>query len=135
VIYSCQTSSLFFCAIADGGTCLHGSVYHLLAADLRAPPSESLGPALTSAVEGQSPLVSPKLPTLLLFECVLAYMAPSASSRLLEWFKEYFSQTSGADGSDGVLGCVVYEMFGLTDQFGLVMINNLKVCHPHFSEV
>lgn len=49
----------------------------------------------------------------------MAYMTPDASSALLRWFVDYM----GA----GVLGCVVYEMFGLDDTFGKVMVNNLKV--------
>jgi [phosphatase 2A protein]-leucine-carboxy methyltransferase len=70
------------------------------------------------------PLLSPSLPTLLLFECVLVYMAPEASSALIQWFVDYFSN----DNQEGaVLGGIVYEMFGLNDPFGRVMLNNLKV--------
>lgn len=98
--------------------------YHLVPADLRAPPSEALGSVLTSTDLNQEPLLSPSLPTLIIFECVLAYMSTEASSKLLSWFVHYAS--SGA----GVLGCVIYEMFGLHDSFGKVMVNNLKVRAP-----
>jgi len=109
-------------SLAQGGTTLHSSRYHLLSADLRLPPSETLEHMLASTAEGQqAPLLDPSLPTLILFECVLAYMAPSSSSRLLEWFVNFSRR-----GSNGVLGCIVYEMFCLNDSFGRVMVNNLK---------
>ncbi|TFK80019.1 leucine carboxyl methyltransferase [Polyporus arcularius HHB13444] len=104
-------------SLANGGTALHSPVYHLLAADLRKPPAESLAPLLTSP---NDPLLSPSLPTLLLFECVLVYMSPEASQNILQWFTDYFA------GGSGVLGCIVYEMFALEDSFGKVMVNNLK---------
>lgn len=94
-------------------------MYHLLAADLRHTPAESLEPLLTASPE---PLLSPSLPTLLLFECVLVYMSPAASGAVLQWFTDYF-----ATADAGVLGCIVYEMFALEDPFGKVMVNNLKV--------
>jgi hypothetical protein len=111
---------------AHGGTSLHAAVYNLLSADLRVPPSKTLGPLLTSSGTSSShaePLLLPSLPTLLLFECVLVYMAPEASSSLIQWFVDYFS----ANNKGAVLGSIVYEMFGLNDPFGRVMLNNLKV--------
>ncbi|EJF57546.1 leucine carboxyl methyltransferase [Dichomitus squalens LYAD-421 SS1] len=104
-------------SLANGGAALHSPVYHLLAADLRTPPAESLVPLLTAEPQ---PLLSPSVPTLLLFECVLAYMSPAAGNALLRWFTDYFS----APGA--VLGCIVYEMFALEDPFGKVMVNNLR---------
>jgi [phosphatase 2A protein]-leucine-carboxy methyltransferase len=130
-------SGLFCCAIAshihvgqaNGGTSLHAPVYSLLPADLRLPPSETLASLLTSSSNNPSgpsspPLLSPSLPTLLLFECVLVYMSPEASSSLVQWFVDYFSS---GNQQDAVLGGIVYEMFGLGDSFGRVMLNNLKV--------
>jgi [phosphatase 2A protein]-leucine-carboxy methyltransferase len=67
-------------------------------------------------------MLSPTLPTLLLFECVLAYMEPATSNALIQWFVDYFAAAPG-----GLLGGVVYEMFKLNDAFGRVMLNNLKV--------
>ena len=106
--------------VEKGGTALHSQKYHLLPADLRLPPSEILEPMLFSPIDHS--ILDPSLPTLLLFECVLAYMSPSASSQLLNWFTEFVKKSP-----TGVLGCVVYEMFGLNDSFGRVMIDNLKV--------
>ena len=87
--------------------------------DLRTPPATSLASLLGS---GDEPLLSPALPTLLLFECVLAYMTPTASNALIQWFVDYFAAPGG-----GLLAGIVYEMFKLDDAFGRVMLNNLKV--------
>lgn len=95
--------------LGSGGTALHSPIYHLLPADLRQPPSETLAPLLS--------LLSPSLPTLLLFECVLVYMSPEASHALIQWF---------VDQCSGILGGIVYEMFGLQDSFGKVMHENLR---------
>lgn len=121
------------CDSAGGGTSLHAPVYNLLPADLRRPPSETLAPLLAAPSPEKTPgtpppdltpLLSSSLPTLLLFECVLVYMSPGASSALIQWFVDYFS---GDNANNGVLGSIVYEMFGLDDSFGRVMLNNLKV--------
>lgn len=123
-----RTRAPFF--VGGGGTTLRSPVYNLLPADLRTPPAVSLEPLLisagTSAAGGDGPLLSPELPTLLLFECVLAYMTPAASNALIQWFVDYFA-APGTGGSGGALGAVVYEMFKLNDPFGRVMLNNLKV--------
>jgi len=106
-------------SLAKGGTALHSQKYHLLPADLRRPPSEMLESMLFSPIDHS--ILDPSLPTLLLFECVLAYISPSTSSQLLDWFIKFIKKSP-----IGVLGCVVYEMFGLNDSFGRVMIDNLK---------
>lgn len=108
--------------VEHGGTTLHSTKYHLFPADLRVPPTESIAPLLTSPSQG-SPILSPDLPTLLLFECVLVYLSPEISETLTQWFVDYFASTS-------ILGATVYEMFGLNDSFGAVMVGNLKVPHP-----
>lgn len=105
--------------LENGGTTLHSSKYHLFPTDLRLPPAESIAPPLTSPSQG-SPILSPDLPTLLLFECVLVYLTPEVSQALIQWFADYFASTSA-------LGTIVYEMFGLNDPFGVVMVENLKV--------
>ncbi|KAF5380584.1 hypothetical protein D9615_004670 [Tricholomella constricta] len=107
--------------LGHGGMALHAPKYHVLPADLRLPPATTLSSLLATPDEtGGSPILSPLLPTLLLFECVLVYMDPSSSDDLLRWFVDYFS------AKDTPLGAVVYEMFGLEDAFGKVMVNNLK---------
>jgi hypothetical protein len=92
---------------------------------LKLLPLSSPPPRLLILSSSQpDPLLSPSLPTLLLFECVLVYMAPEASSSLIQWFVDYFSSDNQ---EHAVLGGIVYEMFGLNDSFGRVMLNNLKV--------
>lgn len=105
-------------------------MYNLLPVDLRTPPATSLAPLLTAAGGGKDDdglLLSPTLPTLLLFECVLAYMTPTTSNALIRWFVDYFAAAGAAAGP---LGGAVYEMFKLNDAFGRVMLNNLKVSCP-----
>ena len=109
----------------ENGTVI-SSVYNLLPFDLRIPPSEGLAPLLTSITT--TPLLSPALPTLLLFECVLVYMAPAASTSLIKWFVDYLDQPTA-------LGAVVYEMFGLDDAFGRMMLSNLKKVRLFFPKV
>ncbi|KAH9976148.1 S-adenosyl-L-methionine-dependent methyltransferase [Lactifluus volemus] len=115
-------------SVGGGGTTLRAPVYNLFPVDLRTPPATSLATLLGS---GDEPLLSPALPTLLLFECVLAYMNPTASNALIQWFVDYFSAPGG-----GLLGGIVYEMFKLNDAFGRVMLNNLKVTsHPDLASL
>ncbi len=57
-------------------------------------------------------------------------MTPEASAQLVQWFVDYFSyEDSTSSRAPRVLGGIVYEMFGLNDPFGRVMVNNLKVPH------
>ncbi|KAF7792750.1 hypothetical protein EIP86_003848 [Pleurotus ostreatoroseus] len=102
--------------LAEGGTALYASIYHLLPIDMRRPPIETLTPTL-------GPILSSSLPTLLIFECVLCYMSPEASAAIVQWFVDHLS----AAPEKPVLGGIVYEMFGLGDAFGQVMYENLKV--------
>lgn len=69
------------------------------------------------------PLLKTGMPTLVLCECVLAYVSPQASGGIFDWFTRAFSETVP-------IGAIVYEMFGLEDAFGKVMKNNLKVRTP-----
>ena len=44
-------------------------------------------------------------------------MSPSSSAAVIDWFNKHIS--------NAVLGGIVYEMIGLNDAFGRVMLNNL----------
>ncbi|KAG6813300.1 hypothetical protein H0H92_012455 [Tricholoma furcatifolium] len=99
--------------VANGGTALHAEKYHLLPCDLRLP-------VLGQLLAGDEQILSPSVPTLLLFECVLVYMEASCSEGILNWFVEYVSP------HQTLLGGIVYEMFNVEDAFGKVMVNNLK---------
>jgi hypothetical protein len=118
--------TLFSWHTDGGGTTLRTPVYNLFPVDLRTSPDVSLASLLSAGHNNDDgePTLSPTLPTLLLFECVLAYMNPTESNALIRWFVDYFS--TAAPG--GLLSGVVYEMFKLNDAFGRVMLNNLKVC-------
>ena len=124
----CITNRVHLCCQAQGGAALHGPKYHLIPVDLRLPPTGSLQHSLTQpALNGISrPIMTNSLPTLILFECVLVYMTPETSSALIEWFVDYFAKESTSDDSV-TLSSIIYEMFGLQDSFGKVMLNNLKV--------
>lgn len=84
------------------------SGYRLLAVDLN------------SVAELEAALASvgwdPQQPTLVLAECVLVYMVPSASAALLSLF--------GRRCARAVL--VAYEMVGPDDPFGRTMLDNLR---------
>ncbi|KAL9712059.1 carboxy methyl transferase for protein phosphatase 2A [Leucoagaricus gongylophorus] len=118
-----QVTETVSTTLGNGGAALHTPKYHLLAADLRSDPADTLQEILTKPFEtSASPILSTEYPTLLLFECVLAYMTVETSSRLLQWFINHFS--TGNDKATtpiGPLGCVIYEMFGLNDSFGKIL--------------
>lgn len=108
-----------------GGAQVNSAIYHLIPTDLRLEPEESFQNTLLSHLPDEKPILDTTLPTLLLCECVLAYVSPQASAAIFEWFSEKIAKSAP-------LGAIVYEMFGLEDSFGRVMKSNLKVClHLH----
>ncbi|GAA5901129.1 hypothetical protein JCM5296_006279 [Sporobolomyces johnsonii] len=104
--------------IEQGGLGLTSSLYAVLPGDLRDLPtlaSSLLSPPRSSSTA--TPILDPSLPTLLLLECVLVYLSPSATDGVLSWFASTFK-----DGST-----VSYDPFGLHDSFGQVMKRNLAM--------
>lgn len=56
------------------------------------------------------------LPTLVMAECVFVYMNPEKSSEIIKYFSDKFS----------ILGFLNYEQINIDDNFGRIMIQNLK---------
>ena len=54
-------------------------------------------------------------------------MTPDASSALIQAFVDYYDNAARTQAGHGVLGGIVYEMYGLEDAFGRVMKSNLMV--------
>lgn len=111
--------------VEQGGTALYSPSYVLLPADLRDfttfAPSLLQAATSSSSIGGHPPALSPHLPTLLLVECVLVYLPPTAVDNILLWFSSTFAPVGGLS--------IGYDPFGLHDSFGQVMIRNLAVSH------
>ena len=69
--------------VANKGTDIHGSNYHLVGGDLR--KFDELEPKLLTDCGLDS-----NLPTLILSECVLVYLPPEKTANLLSWFAAKF---------------------------------------------
>jgi len=87
---------------------ISSSDYALLGVDMRNLPT------LSSLLLSHKIDIS--LPTLFLSECVLIYMNPTDSSKLISWTSEVFSKTM----------FIIYEQIHPFDAFGEVMLNNLQ---------
>ncbi|CAG8490604.1 19164_t:CDS:2, partial [Racocetra persica] len=92
-----------------GGLELYASDYCLLSGDLR-DFVEDLVPRLESNGFDRS------LSTLFLSECVMIYMDPTNSNKIVEWIGENLNTTM----------FIVYEQILPNDAFGSVMLQNLK---------
>ncbi|CAG8463375.1 84_t:CDS:2 [Diversispora eburnea] len=96
--------------IGKGGTEIYASDYCLLAGDLR-KFVEVLVPRMESNGFDRS------LPTLFLSECVMIYMDPEDSNKIVEW--------AGANLISTMF--LVYEQILPNDAFGSTMLQNLKL--------
>lgn len=81
--------------------------YHLFGGDLR--DSETLLKSLADSV-------SEERPTLFLAECVLVYLSPQHSARLLQCVRDHFTLPIFLN----------YEPVNLSDRFGEIMLENLR---------
>ncbi|EGD82062.1 hypothetical protein PTSG_02743 [Salpingoeca rosetta] len=86
---------------------LQGDDYTAMSHDLRA---EDAAASIRAAV------TDPSLPTLIMTECVLVYMPPNDSHRLIAAMAEAFPTSIWLD----------YEPINATDSFGQMMVHNLK---------
>ena len=92
---------------------LDGPYYHIHAIDLR-----TMRPGNASNA-GSMRHVDTSLPTLLLSECCLIYLEPSAADAVVNCFTEQLFPSSTP------LGLVLYEPINPFDAFGKVMVSNL----------
>jgi [phosphatase 2A protein]-leucine-carboxy methyltransferase len=93
---------------------LHTPKYHIHALDLRTldkAHGKPIGP-------GKLGHIDPALPTLLISECCLTYLAPDTADAVVGHFLNVLSPATPA-------GLVVYEPINPFDSFGKVMVSNL----------
>ena len=92
---------------------LHGDNYHIHPIDLRTlhPSSETRPTGIRD--------IDPLLPTLLISECCLIYLDPSAADAAVNYFTKYLFPPSTP------LGIILYEPINPSDAFGKVMVSNL----------
>jgi len=95
--------------VANKGTDIHGSNYHLVAGDLR--KFDELEAKLLNECG-----LDLNLPTLILTECVLVYLPPEKTARILSWCSSQFKTSF----------TVNYEQVNLHTRFAQVMIDNLR---------
>jgi O-methyltransferase involved in polyketide biosynthesis len=62
--------------------------------------------------------LNPSAPTFILTECVLVYLKPFESLKILNFLRDHFQ---------GDLALLNYEMINPHDSFGKVMLENLEV--------
>jgi len=98
--------------LADENDAVHAGSYHIHAIDLR-----SLDPSRTPPKSFD--YIEKDLPTLIISECCLCYLAPAAADTVALYFTQYlFPPTTP-------LGLVLYEPINPNDPFGKVMVSNL----------
>ncbi|OJJ62838.1 hypothetical protein ASPSYDRAFT_86488 [Aspergillus sydowii CBS 593.65] len=114
--------------ISDGADELHSPAYHIHAVDLRTLAREVDANNNTSPAQGRShrlkELVDPSLPTLLLSECCLVYLAPDEATGVVRYFTHTLFPTSDEKKSEA-LALVIYEPIRPDDAFGRTMVANL----------
>jgi hypothetical protein len=87
---------------------IHSDNYHLVSVDLNNVDT------LTNALFKSN--INTSLPTLFLSECVLIYLDPHSSDKIIEWIGSTFKCVS----------MLTYEQINPFDNFGNVMVQNLK---------
>lgn len=101
--------------VSTDGTKLDGPNYHIHAVDLRTLyPAQPLQPP-PSLLNN----LDLSLPTLLISECCLIYLASDAADAVVNYFTTHIFPTSAP------LGLILYEPINPFDAFGKVMVSNL----------
>ena len=117
-----RSSALIACirtplAIFSDGLGLHSPNYHIHPLDLRT--LQNSVSSSSSPPPPEIPHIDPLLPTLLISECCLIYLAPAAADAVANYFtKHLFAPTTP-------LGIILYEPINPADAFGKVMVSNL----------
>jgi len=103
--------------VSSDGTALHSLNYHIHPFDLRTlhPP----GSSPSDLPPPEIPYIDPSLPTLLISECCLIYLAPAAADAVVNYFAKHLFAPSTP------LGVILYEPINPSDAFGKVMVSNL----------
>uniref|UniRef100_A0A8C1TD97 Leucine carboxyl methyltransferase 1 n=1 Tax=Cyprinus carpio TaxID=7962 RepID=A0A8C1TD97_CYPCA len=96
-----------YVSLTDGHS-LDSDRYCIIGADLRDLP--------TLEEKLKKFQINPELPTLFLSECVLVYMTPEQSSKLVHWVADAFPTAM----------FINYEQVNMNDRFGEIMIENLQ---------
>ncbi len=91
---------------------LHAGNYHVQPLDLRTLDSSSKCPEAFEYIEKD-------LPTLIISECCLVYLAPAVADRVALYFTQHLFPATTP------LGLVLYEPINPHDAFGKVMVSNL----------
>lgn len=112
------------------GDSLHLPNYHMHPIDLRTLTANSTNTtdsaitedhSIPDTIEGKINLsgIDPTLPTLLISECCLIYLAPTAADAVIDYFAaSLFPPTTP-------LGLIIYEPIHPDDAFGKTMVSNL----------
>lgn len=112
------------------GDSLHLPNYHIHPIDLRilaasststTDPSTNKDPGMSSTTKSKIDLpgIDPALPTLLISECCLIYLSPTAADAVIDYFAaSLFPPTTP-------LGLIIYEPIRPDDAFGKTMVSNL----------
>ncbi|KAI8318904.1 leucine carboxyl methyltransferase [Martensiomyces pterosporus] len=95
--------------VASGGSELHSQSYSLISGDLREFETQVVPKLMTHGFDAEEP-------TLFLSECVLIYLDPKYSDKILDWI-------TNAVPNAGIL---TYEQILPDDRFGRMMIENLR---------
>jgi [phosphatase 2A protein]-leucine-carboxy methyltransferase len=114
-VVTCQSKKILSDVIKEGGCTtsdssgIYGKHYSIVGVDLR--NIDDVGKKLADVG------IQPDKPTMILTECVLVYMETSEARRILSW----------ASGMFPTALFVNYEPVNVYDQFGKVMLENLRL--------
>ncbi|KAI9830830.1 MAG: hypothetical protein M1819_005355 [Sarea resinae] len=123
LLQSASNSSDPSITVSEDESALHTPTYHIHPLDLRTlsvPQQQSHGSETPNAQTSLIPHIDAAIPTLLLSECCLIYLPPTAADNILKYF------TSQLLAPSTPLSLIVYEPINpASDAFGAMMVSNL----------